>query len=206
MRTAKTLIRLGWCPGWSESSLGAQSFCWFCHVAAQLLAKQYERCSKYILTSKRNASSKSLRNCLDWHHALAKYGLSLKLLVVFHLMAYWKFGSVFCVLQNSGGSTIYKDAMCARYVCFCNGILWVAFKVVLKTRNHKTFEMQRSRKASKRHNEIYFGVFAILKYGRICKSWCFTFLLVMNDISCFGTSWYSSWESLYQILLMWVFW
>ena len=23
-RTAKTLIRLGWCPGWSESSLGAQ--------------------------------------------------------------------------------------------------------------------------------------------------------------------------------------
>ena len=31
------LIRLGWCPGWSESSLGAQSFCWFCHEAAQLL-------------------------------------------------------------------------------------------------------------------------------------------------------------------------
>ena len=34
MRTAKTLIRLGGCPGWSESSLGAYSFCWFCHVAA----------------------------------------------------------------------------------------------------------------------------------------------------------------------------
>ena len=24
------------CPGWSESSLGAQSFCWFCHAAAQI--------------------------------------------------------------------------------------------------------------------------------------------------------------------------
>ena len=24
------------CPGWSESSLGAHSFCWFCHVAAQI--------------------------------------------------------------------------------------------------------------------------------------------------------------------------
>ena len=36
-RTAKTLIRLGGCPGWSESSLGAQSLCWFCHVAAHLL-------------------------------------------------------------------------------------------------------------------------------------------------------------------------
>ena len=34
MRTAKTLIRLGGCPGWSESSLGAQSLCWFCHEAA----------------------------------------------------------------------------------------------------------------------------------------------------------------------------
>ena len=36
MRTAKTLIRLGGCPGWSESSLGAQPFCWFCHVAAHI--------------------------------------------------------------------------------------------------------------------------------------------------------------------------
>ena len=35
MRTAKTLIRLGGCPGWSESSLGAHSLCWFCHVAVQ---------------------------------------------------------------------------------------------------------------------------------------------------------------------------
>ena len=35
-RTAKTLIRLGGCPGWSESSLGAHSLCWFCHVAAHL--------------------------------------------------------------------------------------------------------------------------------------------------------------------------
>ena len=37
MRTAKALIRLGGCPGWSESSLGAQSLCWYCHVAAQLV-------------------------------------------------------------------------------------------------------------------------------------------------------------------------
>ena len=36
MRTANTLIRLGGCPGWSESSLGAHSFFWFCHVAAHM--------------------------------------------------------------------------------------------------------------------------------------------------------------------------
>ena len=29
MRTAKILSRLGGCPGWSESSLGAHSLCWF---------------------------------------------------------------------------------------------------------------------------------------------------------------------------------
>ena len=37
MWTVKTLIRLGGCPGWSESSLGAQSFCWFCHEAAHMI-------------------------------------------------------------------------------------------------------------------------------------------------------------------------
>ena len=35
--TAKTLIRLGGCPGWSESSLGAHAICWFCHAVAHLL-------------------------------------------------------------------------------------------------------------------------------------------------------------------------
>ena len=33
---AKTLIRLGGCPGWSVSSQGAHSFRWFCHVVAQI--------------------------------------------------------------------------------------------------------------------------------------------------------------------------
>ena len=33
----KTLIRQDGYPGWSESLLGAHSFCWFCHVAAQIV-------------------------------------------------------------------------------------------------------------------------------------------------------------------------
>ena len=36
-RTTKTLIRLSGCPGWSESSLGSQSFGWFCHEAAHII-------------------------------------------------------------------------------------------------------------------------------------------------------------------------
>ena len=39
MWTAKTLIRLGECPGWSESSLGAYSNFWFCHVAAHMCSQ-----------------------------------------------------------------------------------------------------------------------------------------------------------------------
>ena len=38
----RRLIRLGGCQGWSESSLGAQSLCWVCHVAAH--NKKKKRC------------------------------------------------------------------------------------------------------------------------------------------------------------------
>ena len=40
MLTAKTLNRLGGCPGYSESSLGAQPYCWFCHVVAHFILLQ----------------------------------------------------------------------------------------------------------------------------------------------------------------------
>ena len=43
MRTAKPLIRLGGCPGWSESSLGAQPLCWFCRAAAHMTWYSYKK-------------------------------------------------------------------------------------------------------------------------------------------------------------------
>ena len=36
MQTAKALIRLGGCPGLSESSLGTKPHCWYCHEAAHV--------------------------------------------------------------------------------------------------------------------------------------------------------------------------
>ena len=36
MQTAKTLIRVGWRPGWSASSWAHMPSCWFCHEAAHL--------------------------------------------------------------------------------------------------------------------------------------------------------------------------
>ena len=41
----RRLIRLGGCPGWSESSLSAQSFCWFSHVAAHSCSSSWCRSS-----------------------------------------------------------------------------------------------------------------------------------------------------------------
>ena len=41
LSTQRRLIRLGGCPGWSESSLGAHSFCWFCHVTAHATVVKY---------------------------------------------------------------------------------------------------------------------------------------------------------------------
>ena len=39
-RTEKTLIRLGRCPGWSESSPGAHPVCWLCQEVARFLLLQ----------------------------------------------------------------------------------------------------------------------------------------------------------------------
>ena len=36
LSTQRRLIRLGRCPGWSDSSLGTHLFCWFCHVVAHM--------------------------------------------------------------------------------------------------------------------------------------------------------------------------
>ena len=41
--------RLGRCPGWSETLLGAHSFCWFCHVVAPVFT--YCFCEVYTICS-----------------------------------------------------------------------------------------------------------------------------------------------------------
>ena len=60
-RTAKTLIRLGGCPGWSESSLGAHSFCWLCHVAAHM---------SLISSIISNTSLEAFTGFRSWHWGL----------------------------------------------------------------------------------------------------------------------------------------
>ena len=48
---SNTLIRLSGCPGWSASSLGAHSFCWFYHEAAHLVLVTVAFCSLPLVYS-----------------------------------------------------------------------------------------------------------------------------------------------------------
>ena len=58
--TARTLIRLGRCPGWSESLLGAHSFCWFCHVAAQMTNElEYDKTNKLTYAPSKDSDQPS---------------------------------------------------------------------------------------------------------------------------------------------------
>ena len=76
MRTAKTLIRLGGCPGWSESSLGAHSFCWFCRVAAHFLYPYRNHIHRMIIRYE-------CRNNHSFHLMLIIERFSLKVLKEF---------------------------------------------------------------------------------------------------------------------------
>ena len=64
----RRLIRLGGCPGWSESSLGAHLFCWFCRVMAHMSLVM----RKSVLGSLR--PGKTLTGLLSWWDS---YGLEI---------------------------------------------------------------------------------------------------------------------------------
>ena len=55
LSTKRRLIRLGGCPGWSESSLGAQPFYWLC-IASWLKWKLNKRHHTQRVASKVNSS------------------------------------------------------------------------------------------------------------------------------------------------------
>ena len=57
----RRLIRLGKCPGWSESSLGVHSLCWFCHVTAYFMCP-----NSYNFYNGSNVPRKQCFFCLFW--------------------------------------------------------------------------------------------------------------------------------------------
>ena len=51
LSTQQRLIRLGRCSGWSESSLGKQSFCWFCYEAAHIFIYRFVWVTSFCTTA-----------------------------------------------------------------------------------------------------------------------------------------------------------
>ena len=70
----KILIRLGGCTGWSESSLGAHSLCWFCHEVAQFWTMKREITSNYppwkILEPPHSISTNNIWKRIISHHKI----------------------------------------------------------------------------------------------------------------------------------------
>ena len=129
-----------------------------------------------ILTSKRNALSKTLHNLLHGHHTCAKGGLSW-FLFASHLITYWKFGSIFKKIQNWDGLTILKVAPCAHdtnvFAMKFRKSLW---KLFYKHELIKCFEKKQKWKASRSNNDNDIGAFAMLKYGRNEKMMLYVFI------------------------------
>ena len=81
MRTEKTLIRLGGCPGWFQSSLGAQPHCWFCHEAAYIYVTDTCTFGKYLLSQKHKVTINHSGFCLD---VTIGWELQPKIFTIFH--------------------------------------------------------------------------------------------------------------------------
>ena len=88
--------------------------------------------------------------------------------VVFHWMAYRKFGPIFTNIAKKLVPWAHHLQGCPLRPCykrFCNEVSWKPFKVALQTRNHKRLEKKYYRNPSRRNNDNIVVTFAILKYG-----------------------------------------
>ena len=69
VRPVKTQISLGGCQGWSESLLGAHSFCWLCHVVAIMRLWHFSSSVNSILQTHMPSHLVGLR-CLIFRRSL----------------------------------------------------------------------------------------------------------------------------------------
>ena len=92
MRTAKTLIWLGGCPGWFDYSLGAHWFGSFCHAAAHIIMMSYyeSACISLLFPNVVSATDRSMSVvrmfCFVWVSGLAVFRVLIFFAVMFCIM------------------------------------------------------------------------------------------------------------------------
>ena len=119
-RTAKTLIRLGGCSGWSESSLGAHWFCWCCRVAAHLLnvsilifySLETESISNHTHLILMKFTKIKYKH-LFWKHCMPFRLKNLYLLIIHFLKSLLKFFD----LASESGEISYVGIQCLEIKC-----------------------------------------------------------------------------------------
>ena len=118
---AWTPIRLGGCPGWSESSLGANSFCWFCHVVAQIVTAGLEKSTCLLY----------------WLYVLSKFKLLNFLTVKLNKSKIWwnLWLFSFCFITFHSNSLAWSgNKLCGTYhLCICHAWLYSNCTKIQKT-------------------------------------------------------------------------
>ena len=66
------LIRQGGCACWAESSLGAQSFCWFCHEVAHLSSWHSQSVIYLLFIKKKKKTSLSWIFVFQFQHVMTQ--------------------------------------------------------------------------------------------------------------------------------------
>ena len=118
----RRLVRLGGCPGWSESSLGARSFCWFCHASAQMVSMN--TCGREVQIAALQTEINyvllylimlfwniwHVKIFLKWPNIYVKYGLDWQWLVLHNTFTVFEWANlwgvkiitenVYCKVQN----------------------------------------------------------------------------------------------------------
>ena len=113
------------------------------------------------MTSKRNASPKTLHNLLHEHHTGAK-GWAILIFIRVSLNNIQIF-----FFQNWDGPIILKDTPCIHDInVFAMKFRKTLCKLVYKPDINNKFEKKTKWKASRRNNDNGVATFAMLKYGR----------------------------------------
>ena len=119
---AKTLIRLGGCPGWSESSLGVHSFCWvlscrgsFCCLSSRQTFRYQAMlfCEELNIAANALNMSRFMTKPTKLHVCPAKTQISLGIHLVwleFSLSAWRKLGSLATHWASSEDWSDWGDA------------------------------------------------------------------------------------------------
>ena len=124
------------CPGWSESSRGTQSFCWFCHEAAHM----------YVLIYLWLSSTDVIKRYFCWRHVRAasrcvkpksQYGLYLVSWDVLYFPRPNKRHIYATPLRSSYLVWLHYKRTYIRWVKFLNKIYWVSWDVLYFPRPNK---------------------------------------------------------------------